>query len=74
MIIVKIIKMHGTCFKIKKDGQSKMVSTLIEWRVVWNETRRRLCEVFVQLSRTAIVTENKRFLGTLNTNVPANYV
>jgi len=66
--------MHGTCFKIKKDGQSKMVSTLIEWRVVWNETRRRLCEVFVQLSRTAIVTENKRFLGTLNTNVPANYV
>ena len=50
-----------------------MVSSLIQWLVVWNETGHRLCEVFVHLSRTATVTENKRFLGTLNINIPANY-
>jgi len=50
-----------------------MVSSLIQWLVVWNETGCRICEVFVHLSRTAAVTEQKRFLGTLDIIVPANY-
>jgi hypothetical protein len=62
--------MHGTCLK-KKAFQNG--ASLIRWPVVWNETGRQLCEVFVQVSRTAAVTENKRFLRTLCINVPPNY-
>jgi hypothetical protein len=65
--------MHGACFKLKKNRHSKMVSSLIQWRVVWSGTRCRLCEVFFQLSQIATATEKKIFLGTLNINVPANY-
>jgi hypothetical protein len=64
--------LHGTCFKIK-NRHSKMVQVWFSGVSCGTKLGADYANYSFSFHATGIVTENKRFLGTLNINVPANY-